>query len=322
MLSPAPSQCPSITSREQFRSDVLAGLRAPQKVLPSKYFYDQRGSQLFDQICELPEYYLTRTEVGIMEEHAGEMGELIGPRSMLIELGSGSSMKTGWLLESTPLPLCYVPVDISGEHLLEAADRIAEQFTDIEVLPVCADFSAKFELPETETDIDRRVVYFPGSTIGNFRPEPARQLLAQIAELVGPGGGLLIGFDLAKDRQTLEAAYDDADNVTAAFNKNLLRRINQELDGDFSLDQFRHQAVYNESHSRVEMHLVSRTDQEVRIGKAQVPFSAGESIRTELSHKYRPDSFADLVQSAGFAPGQIWTDPKQLFAVGYYPTAS
>lgn len=311
-------QCPSLTSREQFLRDVLAGLRASPKVLPSKYFYDQRGSQLFDQICELPEYYPTRTEVAIMQSHAPAMGDLIGPNSMIIELGSGSSMKTGWLLENVPRPLCYVPVDISGEHLLEAADRIADRFADIEVLPVCADFSAEFELPEADTAIDRRVAYFPGSTIGNFRPAPARQLLAGIAKLVGPGGGLLIGFDLEKDRQTLEAAYDDADQVTAAFNKNLLRRINQELGGDFALEQFRHRAVYNESHRRVEMHLVSRVQQVVRIDGATVPFAAGESIRTELSHKYRPDSFARLAQSAGFTPVQLWTDLKQLFAVGYY----
>lgn len=318
MLTPAPSQCPSLTSRQQFRRDVLNGLGAPQKVLPSKYFYDQRGSQLFDQICELPEYYPTRTEVAIMRQHAEAMGDLIGPASMIIELGSGSSMKTGWLLENTPRPLCYVPVDISGEHLLEAADRIAEQFTDIEVRPVCADFSERFELPEVETDIDRRVVYFPGSTIGNFRPEPARQLLAQMANLVGPGGGLLIGFDLEKDRQILESAYDDAEKVTAAFNKNLLRRINRELGGDFQLDQFRHRAIYNELHRRVEMHLVSRIPQVVRIDGAEVSFAAGESVRTELSHKYRPDSFARLAHAAGFTPGQLWTDANRLFAVGYY----
>lgn len=306
------------TALKQFRLDVLHGLRMSQKTLPSKYFYDQRGSQLFDRICEQSEYYPTRTEIAIMRKHAEQMAELVGPATMLIELGSGSSMKTGELLRHLPRPVCYVPVDISREHLLEAADRIAQQFPDIEVAPVSADFSTDFDLPETETNVDRRVVYFPGSTIGNFRPHDATKLLARIAALVGDEGGLLVGFDLHKDRQTLENAYNDAAGLTAGFNKNLLRRMNQELESNFSLDQFQHRAIYNDSMSRIEMHLVSNHSQQVKIGEDQIEFEAGETIRTELSHKYHIESFAQLAIQAGFDAGQVWTDPRELFAVGYY----
>lgn len=310
------------SEREQFRRDVLAGLRSAQKTLPSKYFYDRRGSQLFDSICELPEYYPTRTEMAIMQAHAGEMGELIGPGAMIIELGSGSSIKTDALLRATPRPLCYVPVDISGEHLQEAAAGLAGRFPDVEVLPVAADFCTPFQVPTSSASISKRVVYFPGSTIGNFRPEAARKLLVQIAKIGGAGGGLLIGYDLVKDRTTLEEAYNDTAEVTAAFNKNLLRRINRELDGDFALDRFRHRAVYNEPHRRIEMHLVSDERQVVQIGDVEVPFAAGESVCTELSHKYRIDAFACLTRASGYAAGKVWTDPQQLFAVAYYPIAT
>lgn len=310
------------SAREQFRRDVLNGLRAAQKTLPSKYFYDRQGSQLFDSICELPEYYPTRTEMAIMQSHAGEMGEMIGPDAMIVELGSGSSVKSDSLLKATPRPLCYVPVDISEEHLLEAAAKLAQRFPDIEVLPVAADFSQPFDLPVPKSTISKRVVYFPGSTIGNFRPEAARKLLAQIAKIAGPGGGMLIGFDLVKDRSTLEDAYNDSAEVTAAFNKNLLRRINRELDGDFMVDRFRHRAIYNEPHRRIEMHLVSDERQVVQIGEVQVPFAAGESIRTELSHKYRTEAFECLARASGFSRGTVWTDPERLFAVGYYPIAA
>lgn len=303
---------------QQFHHDVVRGLRKSQKTLPSKYFYDQRGSQLFDRICEQPEYYPTRTEVGIMRAHGEEMAELIGPATMLIELGSGSSIKTGELLRHLPRPVCYVPVDISTEHLLQSAQRIEQDFADIEVTPISADFSAPFDLPQTATNIDRRVVYFPGSTIGNFRPHDATKLLANIALLVGKGGGLLIGFDLEKDRQTLETAYNDNAGVTAQFNKNLLRRMNEELEADFAFDQFEHCALYDDAKRRIEMHLRSKQTQQVTIGQERFDFAAGETIRTELSHKYRIDSFAELAGQAGFDPGQVWTDPQQLFAVGYY----
>ncbi len=231
-------------------------------------------------------------------------------------------MKTGALLRHVERPLCYVPVDISGEHLRAAAERVASQFPDIEVCPLHADFGGEFALPQVQTAIARRVAYFPGSTIGNFRPDAARQLLTRIAHLMGPGGGLLIGFDLEKNHETLELAYDDSQAVTAAFNKNLLRRINRELDGDFELEKFDHQAIYNATHHRIEMHLVSSTDQTVSIGDEPIRFAAGESIRTELSHKYQIEAFSDLAAQSGFANGTVWTDPASMFAVGYYPVAN
>lgn len=306
------------TVHDQFRRDVLDGLRAEQKHLPSKYFYDRQGSVLFDRICELPEYYPTRAELAIMRQHADEMAECIGSQAMIIELGSGSSIKIGLLLRRLPRPTCYVPIDISGEHLQEAADRIARKFTDVEVCPLHADFSDGITLPQVATDVERRVAYFPGSTIGNFRPAAAHDLLTRIAEMVGPGGGLLIGFDLVKRRDILERAYDDAQQVTAAFNKNLLRRINRELDGDFRLAEFSHRAIYNATHDRIEMHLVSDSNQTVSIGDEQVGFSTGESICTELSHKYRIESFNQTAAQAGFSVGNVWTDSDNYFAVAYY----
>ncbi|WP_442482964.1 L-histidine N(alpha)-methyltransferase [Aeoliella sp. SH292] len=322
MVISSPLERLNASHRDTFRKDVIQGLRMPQKTLPSKYFYDQRGSELFDQICELPEYYPTRTEVEIMRQHAAEIGERIGPNSMIIELGSGSSMKTSWLLENTPRPVAYVPVDICREHLAAAAARIAKQFVEIEVAPICADFSTPFLLPVTETRIARRVVYFPGSTIGNFRPESARQLLKQMAKLVGKNGAMVIGYDLDKDPRVLERAYDDAAKVTAEFNKNLLRRINNELDADFAMDKFHHRALYNPVQHRVEMHLVSGQEQRVAVDGEEFDFASGESIRTELSHKYRINQFGRLAQAAGFGEGTVWTDPQQQFAVGYYPVAS
>jgi len=304
--------------REEFLQDALQGLGAVQKWLPSKYFYDQRGSQLFDQVCELKEYYPTRTEIAIMHDHAGEMAQAIGGSAMLIELGSGSSTKTGWLLKEITRPLAYVPVDISGDHLCESAERIADEFKDVEVLPLHADFSQDMRLPECETEIDRRVVYFPGSTIGNFRPNDARALLHRLAKLVGPGGGLLIGFDLVKSTETLEAAYNDSSGVTAAFNLNLLRRMNAELGSDFQLDQFQHRAIYNAELERIEMHLVSLEAQRVSLGSEDIDFEAEESIRTELSHKYRKESFCDLAADAGFELSRLWSDPANLFAVAYF----
>ncbi len=307
---------------EQFRRDVLHGLRADPKHLPSKYFYDQRGSQLFDRICELPEYYPTRTEVAIMRRYAQAMAERIGGHAMVLELGSGSSMKTNTLLEHLTRPACYVPVDISGDHLRLAAHRIAREFPDIEVCPLHADFSQPFQLPEVDTEIQRRIVYFPGSTIGNFPPSGARELLARLAAMVGPNGALLIGFDLVKSREILERAYDDSQLVTAAFNKNLLRRINRELQANFQVSQFDHHAVYNSQHNRIEMHLVSNTNQTVSIGDKKFTFAPGESIRTELSHKYHVGAFNDLAAEAGFNTPQVWTDPQSMFAVAYYPATA
>ena len=301
----------------QFHDDVIKGLSRSPKELPCKYFYDERGSRLFDRICELPEYYLTRTELGIMRQNALAMAEAVGPQCRLIEYGSGSSLKTPLLLEALDNPACYVPVDISGDYLVHAAAALSRRFPDLEVTPVTADFTQPFELPLTHRYVRRQVIYFPGSTIGNFAPAEAVDLMAKMAGQVGEDGGLLIGVDLRKGVDVLEHAYNDSSEVTAAFNLNLLARINSELDGDFDLNAFQHRAVFNEHFSRIEMHLFSRRAQVVHIGRHTFEFKKGESIRTEYSHKYTREAFRRLASAAGFEVRQIWTDDKDLFSVQY-----
>jgi dimethylhistidine N-methyltransferase len=300
-----------------FREEVLSGLRKPQKELPSKFFYDERGSELFEQISALDEYYLTRIELGIMRDHAGEMAHLLGPQCLLVEYGSGSSTKTRLLLDHLRQPAAYVPIDISKEHLIQAAMALVAAYPDLEVLPVCADYTTDFELPAPTVPAKRRVVYYPGSTIGNFDREPALHFLRHIAQVCGPGGGLLIGVDLRKDPVKLHHAYNDWEGITAAFNLNLLARINRELSADFPLDRFHHYAFYNPREGRVEMHLVSLAHQIVHVGEAAFSFEIGESIWTESSYKYRLDEFAKMAGAAGFAVAQIWTDPQELFSVHY-----
>jgi L-histidine N-alpha-methyltransferase len=303
-------------ARERMRHDVLEALgRRPLKELPTQYLYDARGSALFDRICELPEYYPTRTELAIMERHVGAMARGVGERALVIEYGSGSSVKTRRLLEALQVPAGCVLVDISREHLMRSADRLASELPHVEVLPVVADFTAPFAVPRPRGRVQRRVVYFPGSTIGNFLPEQATRLMRQMAAQVGPGGGLLIGTDLRKDPAVLEAAYDDAQGVTAAFNKNLLRRINRELGADFDLRAFEHRAIYDEEHGRIEMHLVSREAQTVRMAGRRFELAAGEAIRTEYSHKYTIDGFHELAAPAGWRAEQVWMDEKAWFAV-------
>lgn len=302
----------------RFLADVLAGLGRPQKELPCKYFYDAAGSALFDAICETPEYYPTRCELEIMRAHAAEMGRRLGRGCLVIEYGSGSSVKTRWLLKHLPRPAAYVPVDISAEHLHHSAGELARRFPDIEIHPVAADFTEPFDLPLVATDVARRAVYFPGSTIGNFAPDEAIRLLKAVAEVCGPGGALLIGVDLKKDEAVLNAAYNDAAGVTAEFNLNLLTRINRELDADFDRGGFAHRAYYNAAAGRVEMHLVSRRNQTVRIGRTDVRFRAGETIHTENSHKYTPGEFGALAARAGFRPAGLWTDPAHRFSVQLY----
>ncbi len=302
---------------DALRDEVLSGLRDTPKHLPAKLFYDARGSRLFDAICELDAYYLTRTEEAIMEAHAGEIVEVLGPHVLLVEYGSGSSRKTRILLERLEAPAGYVPVDISRDHLVRAAERIASAYPDLPVLPVCADYTASFRLPEPDGHVRRTVVYYPGSTIGNFTPEAARGFLARIARQVGPDGGLLVGVDLKKDAARLRAAYNDAEGVTAAFNKNVLRRINRELGADFDLDRFRHEAVYNAEEGRIEMYLVSETDQEVVVDGVRIAFAAGERICTEYSYKYTIEDFAALAAEAGWAVERVWTDDDRLFSVHY-----
>ena len=306
--------CDLSPERERFLSDVLEGLTRSAKTLPCKYFYDARGSALFDRICTLPEYYPTRTELAILRRHAGAMAAAIGPRCLLVEYGSGSSTKTRLLLDRLADPAAYVPVDISREHLLQSAAALAAHYPRLRVIPVCADFTRPFALPDVP-DAARAVGYFPGSTIGNFAPADARKFLADVAEQCGPGGALLIGVDLTKPRSVLEPAYDDARGVTAEFNRNLLRRANRELGADFDLAAFDHRAFWNASLGRVEMHLVSRRDQVVRIAGQAIPFAKGESIHTENSHKYELAGFAALAAAAGFTVERVWTDDAELFSV-------
>ncbi len=302
--------------REQFRADVLQGLQEPRKKLSSKYFYDDEGSQLFEQICDQDEYYPTRTELSIMQAHAREMAEILGPRCLLIEYGSGSSTKTRLLLDELSEPAGYVPIDISKEQLLGSVTALSLDYPDLEVLPVCADYTGVFELPRPGRAAASRVAYFPGSTIGNFEREQARHFLHQIA-LVCQGGGLLIGVDLQKDFNILHRAYNDAQGITARFNKHLLERINRELGADFQVQHFGHYACYNPERARIEMHLVSLCQQTVRIGEIDIAFQQGESIWTESSHKYTLASFAHLAEEAGFRVERVWTDQRGFFSVQY-----
>jgi dimethylhistidine N-methyltransferase len=300
---------------EAFLGDVLAGLAKRPRHLPCKYFYDERGSRLFEEICGLQEYYLTRTELAIMRRHVGEMADQIGSGVMLVEYGSGSGMKTRILLDHLHAPVAYAPVDISREHLQWTADRLSLAYARLEVLPVCADFTEDFTLPVSEATPTHAAVYFPGSTIGNFHPEAACALLARIARICGSGGGLLIGIDLQKDPATLEAAYNDSKGVTAEFNLNLLRRINRELSGEFDLASFEHKAVYNPDHGRVELYLVSCRSQDIAIGSKSFRLEAGEPICTEYSYKYTIDGFAAMAADAGLTLRRSWTDENELFAV-------
>ncbi len=309
-------------AKREFLADVVAGLQKRPRSLPCKYFYDQRGSELFDRICHLDEYYLTRTELAIMDRYAGEMGQQIGSGAVLVEYGSGSSVKTRYLLDGLPNAVAYVPVDISGEHLQQTARELSQDYPQLEVLPVCADFTLPFALPAPTRAATHTAVYFPGSTIGNFLPEQAAALLRQIAALCGQHGGLLIGIDLKKDVAILEAAYNDAAGVTAQFNLNLLRRINHELDGQFEIRNFAHRAAYNAVHGRIEMHLVSRQQQIVRIGEQSLTFAEGETICTEYSHKYSVEQFAEIAASAGLELHRQWTDADQNVAVLHFAVAA
>lgn len=305
------------TWRKQFLRDVQRGLRRSRKEIPCKYFYDDAGSALFDEICDLDEYYLTRTELSILRAHAAEMAAAVGEDCELIEFGSGSSLKTRLLLEQLRAPRAYLPIEISRETLDRSALELAEQFPAIRVIPVHADFTASILLPHTGDPKARRVVYFPGSTIGNFSPEAATELLGSVARLVGDNGGLLIGFDLDKDESIVWPAYNDRRGISAAFNLNLLARINRELDADFDLEAFAHRADYVRENECVEMHLVSLADQVVRIAGNEYAFREGETIHTECSYKYSLEHFGRLTARAGFSIRQQWTDPKSYFSVQY-----
>ena len=306
--------------KDDFRTDVLAGLGRAQKQLPCKYFYDEAGSKLFDQICQLPEYYPTRTELKLLADKAAEIGDLIPEDAVFIEFGSGSSVKIRIVLDALHNPAAYVPVDISREHLEQSARTLAADYPQVAVMPVCADFTERFELPAGTPAgplNGPRVGFFPGSTIGNFDPAAALDFLTWKADLLGPGGGLLIGVDLKKDASILNAAYNDGAGVTAAFNLNLLRRINAELGGDFDLEAFAHHAFYNAAAGRIEMHLVSNKLQAVHVDGKRFSFEKGETIHTENSYKYSIAEFHNLAAQAGFQAVHTWTDADDLFSLHY-----
>jgi dimethylhistidine N-methyltransferase len=299
------------------RDAIHAGMRRAQKRLPTLLLYDEHGSKLFDDICEVPEYYPTRTELGIMQDNIDEIGAEIGEQASLIELGSGSSMKTRTLLEHLPALAAYVPVDISRDHLMNAATELAADFPKIEVLPVCADFNEPFQLPQPRITPRRNVVYFPGSTIGNLEFQGAHRLLTTMRRIACQGGAALIGVDLIKDQRVLEAAYNDSKGVTAAFNLNILTRLNREFGADFDVESFEHRAVWDPERHRMEMRLVSRRTQSVVVDGERFELAEGEHILTEYSHKYSLDMFANLARNADFHVEHVWTDAKRLFSVQY-----
>jgi dimethylhistidine N-methyltransferase len=311
-----PSAVPPATS--DFLSDVIAGLSSDPRTLPCKYFYDERGAALFQKICELPEYYVTRTEIDILDRNRAEIASQIGPNIELIGLGTGAGTKTRILVEALEQPAVYVPVDISEKQLRKSAAFFRKIFPRLEVLPVCADYLQPVVLPSPRHKPARNVVYFPGSTIGNFEPNEALEFLRRIANVAGLGGGLLIGVDLQKDQSVIEAAYNDSAGVTAEFNLNLPAHINREVGADFDLSQWRHRAIYNSEVGRIEMYLISTTDQTVHIGDREFHFRAGEKILTEHSYKHTPEGFIALARQAGFDFVKLWTDDARLFGVFYF----
>ena len=300
---------------EAVRREIHAGLAQRPKSISPKFFYDRRGCELFDEICRLPEYYPTRSEVHIMRLHAAAMADTLGRDGTLIEIGSGSGEKTRLLLEELR-PHVYVPIDIAVEQLDASRRQLGRAFPQMSIVPIQADFTQPFDLPrQLRNNPSRRALYFPGSTIGNFPREQARALLRRWRTLLGPGGKMLIGVDLKKDPRVLQAAYDDAAGVTAAFNLNLLERLNRELDAGFDLRSFRHKAIYRETSGRIEMHLESLRAQTVEVAGMPVAFASGETILTEISCKYSLDEFRMLGRGAGYRPLEAWVDPAGLFSV-------
>ena len=297
--------------------EIVEGLSQVQKTISPKYFYDERGSQLFDKITELPEYYLTDAELEIMQNNIDEMAALIGKSASLIEFGSGSSLKTRILLENLDDLAAYVPVDISEEHLFSSAQKIRAEFPAIDVRPVVADFTKSFALPSPTIMPIKNVVYFPGSTIGNFEHETAMELLRVMHGEAGEGGALLIGVDLQKDPDIIDRAYNDSAGVTAEFNLNMLRHLNDSYDANFDLDAFEHSAIYDEDEGRVVIELVSQAEQTFEIGNKEFAITDGETILTEYSHKYTLDGFAQMASEAGFRVEKVWTDASELFSVQY-----
>jgi len=296
---------------------LIEGLSQAQKTISPKYFYDETGSQLFDRITGLPEYYLTDAELDIMREHVDEMAALVGEQASLIEFGSGSSLKTRILLEHLDQLAAYVPVDISEEHLLASAAKIRSEFPALDVCPVVADFTQAFALPAPIVTPVRNVVYFPGSTIGNFEYDAAMALLRVMHGEAGENGALLIGVDLQKDAAIIDPAYNDSAGVTAAFNLNMLRHLNTSYGSNFDLDAFEHRAAYDSDEGRVVIELVSTRDQSFAIADTHFEIADGETILTEYSHKYTLEGFADMARDAGFKVARVWKDKNELFSVQY-----
>jgi dimethylhistidine N-methyltransferase len=300
--------------REEFRRAVLAGLSARLRAIPAKFLYDSRGSALFDEICDLPEYYLTRTETEILKRHATEIGRRAGPGCALIEFGSGSSVKSRLLIDALPQLALYAPIDISRQHLDATAARLRRDYPGLWVEPVCADFMGP--VPPIATTA-RRLGFFPGSTIGNLTPDEATGFLRHARTLLGDDGALVLGADLKKDPQRLHEAYNDSAGVTAAFTLNLLRRMNRELNATFDLSAFAHEAFYDEAEGRIEIYFRSLRQQTVMVAGQRFDFAAGERVHTEYSYKYDPTDLAALAQSGGFRLAETWTDSERLFAVAY-----
>ena len=299
------------------RDEVLAGLTAERKALPPKLFYDQRGAELFEEICELPEYYLTRSELEILRCRAGEIANLAGPECAVVEYGSGAGIKVRLLLDALDNPVAYVPVDISRSQLLQVAGEISAEYPDLSVIPVCADYTRRFDLPELPRQERRRLAFFPGSTIGNFHPHEAVEFLKHIRALVGNDGAMVLGVDRAKDKAVLDAAYNDAAGLTAEFNLNMLRRLNRDIRAEFDVDAFEHVAFYNPGESRVEMHLRSRRPQTICVGGEPIHFDEDETIWTESSYKYSRAALDQLLDASGFRLRQLWTDSSERFWVAY-----
>lgn len=313
--STAPSLSSERDPREELAADVRSGLRASPKRLPSKYFYDARGSELFEKICEQPEYYLTRVELDILRQQVSAMAEAIGPDALVVEFGSGSGIKTQLLLAALDQPVAYVPIEISASALESSIAELATRFPHIQMLPLCADFNTRLHLPRPTRRPRRVLIYFPGSTLGNFETAEALRLLRVMHEAIGAEGAALIGIDLKKDPRLLDAAYNDAAGVTAEFTLNLLHRLNRELGMDFEVSQFQHRARYNAMAGRIETHIVSSVAQQVHLGSVRYEFAACEKMLVEYSCKYALPEFAQMAAQAGLRVAQTWTDEAQQFAI-------
>ena len=301
--------------------DVLRGLSEQPKRLPSQYLYDDRGAILFEDICKTDDYYLTRAETAILQKNLAQIADRIGPRALVLEPGSGSGIKTKLLLEALEAPVGYIPIDVAREQLENFAAATAQEFPDLEVLPVCADFTSDYKLPESRGDVRTRVAFFPGSTIGNFHTDAAIDVLRHVGTLCEEDGSVIIGVDLKKDAETIGRAYDDSAGVSREFALNYLHRLNRELDADFAVDQFDYEAPFNEARSRVEMALVSKCEQTVSIDGKDVEFAAMERCLTEFSYKYDLDEFAALAGAAGLVSTGVWTDSDEKFSVHHLQRA-